>query len=288
MADDLTEPSPEPAVPPIRVAALACLGYLFFRWALVWTHLPLRTPVLVLLLASGVVAAGSLGLPIAGIAAIVRTRKPNWTAFLALSGLAVWLLLTLAVSRHWLTQLQYVLLSPVRDLGMIVTVAGFGILMASRLKELNILVPIGMFATFADFVVVHYGTVHRALSTTKGQQMLQSVSAKVPSVHPGIPLLTIGPADFLFLGVFLACADRFGLGVRRNALWFTVILTLSLLLVAITGWPVPALAPMSLTLLALNWRRFRLTRDEWISTGAVLVLIGALFLGYFLFAFPRR
>lgn len=286
------DPTPaRPATLRVRAAAWtlgACGAYLAFRWVLGLVRLPLHTPVLALAAAAAAVSLGSIGLPIAAMAGTARTRQPRLMLLFGVLGVAVWVLLTIAGGRRWLSPPQVGWLSPVRDLAMILSVSGFGMLLAGRLKELNLLLPIGVFATFADFVVVNYGTVHRALTTSQGQRVLQSVSAKVPSVHPGIPLLTIGPADFLFLGVFLACVERFDLGLRRNALCLTLVLAASLVVVAITGLPVPALAPMSLTLLAVNWRRFRLTREEWISMAVVLGLAGALFLGYFLFVYPHR
>jgi hypothetical protein len=114
---------------------------------------------------------------------------------------------------------------------------------------------------------------------------VQAVSAKVPSVHPAIATLTIGPADFLFLGVFLACAARFEMGLKKNAVVLAGVLGLSLALVQVLP-AIPALAPMSAAFVAVNWRKFRLTKQELISTAVVLAVMGGLFLAYFLLAYP--
>jgi hypothetical protein len=119
--------------------------------------------------------------------------------------------------------------------------------------------------------------------------VVAAVSAQVPAVHPKLVPLTIGPADFLFLGIFLACAVKFDLGLRRNVFILAGVLAASLVVIQLDLLSaLPALAPMSIAFVARNWRRFRLSREEIISTAVVIVLAGALFLGYFLFLFPKK
>jgi hypothetical protein len=265
---------------------LVVAAYLVFRLVLAAVWLPAATPWWVLAPAAALTALGSIGLPAAGIAALVRCR-PSVPAAVGLTvlGLALWLGLA-AVSRG-MPPLVLAGSAAGQDVGKILAAAGVGIALAAGIREPNILVPAGVFAAFADLVVVNFGTVKHALSTERGQAMVAAVSAAVPSVSARLPALTIGPADFLFLGIFLACAARFGMGVRRNVLILSVVLAVSLLAVPFLG-PVPALAPMSAAFVAANWRRFLLTRGELASTAVVLVLAGGLFLGYFLFMFPGR
>jgi len=181
-------------------------------------------------------------------------------------------------------------LETLQDVGKILAAGGVGVALAAGIRDLNLLLPAGLFAAFADFVVVNFGTVKHALSPSnpKGQALVKAVSAQVPPVHPALPPLTIGPADFLFLGLFLACAHRFDMGLARNARILTAVLAVSLLVVLFVGLPVPALAPMSVAFVAANWRRFKLTREELVSTAAVLILIGGLFVAYFIFIYPGK
>jgi hypothetical protein len=271
--------NPARALPWVLVSAVA---YLLFRLAFS-VQLPAVTPGWLIALATVVTAMGSIGLPIALLAALVRgVRSPLHGFLIALLGLGLWFGLAAGVRGG-----PVALLGALQDLGKILAAGGVGIAISGGLREPNILLPAGVFAAFADFVVVRFGTVRHALSTPKGQAVLKAVSASVPSVHPTVAPLTIGPADFLFLGIFLACAARFDLGLRRNAVALAVVLALSLLLVQVLP-AVPALAPMSAAFLALNWRKFRLTRQEIVSTVVVLVLMGALFVGYFLWLFPKK
>lgn len=267
---------------------LALAAYALFRGTLELIRLPAGTPAWVLLLASAVVALGSIGFPILAIAAFAAERPRAGVALLtSLGGLLLWLAavgMVLALGR-WMAPLAAVL----QDVGKVLAAGGLGVVLGCAIREPNILAPAGVFAAFADFVVVNFGTVHRALQTEKGQAMVAAVSASVPSIHPRLTPLTIGPADFLFLGLFLMCAARFGMGLRRNVVLFSVVLAASLLAVqADLVRAMPALAPMSVAFVAGNWRSFRLSRQELISTVLVILLAGGLFLGYFLFLFPRK
>ncbi|MCC2669227.1 MAG: hypothetical protein K0Q72_1698 [Armatimonadetes bacterium] len=272
----------------LRWVWLALAAYILFRWTVGVVRLPISTPPGVLLPVSALVALGSIGLPIALIAALARVRIRGLIAVLiAVFGLALWFgLVGLA---RLLPPAVLPLVATLQDLGKVLAAGGAGLAFAAPIREPNILVPAGVFAAFADFVVVNFGTVHQALKSTRGQAMIEAVSAKVPSVHPGLMTLTIGPADFLFLGIFLACAAKFGMGLRRNAVVLALVLAASLVLIQanIVG-ALPALAPMSIAFVGLNWRRFRLTREEIVSTAVVIVFAGALFLGYFLFVFPKK
>lgn len=266
--------------PGLRVAQ-AIAAYTAFRWMLGILQLPIHTPRPLLILVWILVAAGAIGLPILVLVSLTRLGRSATVAGISLaSGLALWLGLGVVTAN--VPGIFGVGVEALRDLGKILAAGGVGIGLAALLREPNILLPAGVFAAFADFVVVSFGTVKHALSTPKGQALVQSVSAKVPSLHPALgPGVTIGPADFLFLGIFLGCAHRFDMGLARNARLLTLALGATLLLTAVIP-AIPALAPMSLTFVIANWRQFRLSRAELASTGIVLAVAGALFLAFFL------
>jgi hypothetical protein len=281
-------PSPEGTSAPdsgaLRATALAFAGYLAYRLVFGLLRLPDATPAWILAVAGILAAAGGIGLPIVAICALLRFRwSPLRAIVAAAAGLGLWLGLAAAGGMGG----GPVLGGALQDVGKILAAVGVGLALAAGIKEPNILLPAGAFAAFADFVVVTIGTVGKAMSTSRGQELIQKVSAKVPTVHPSIPALTIGPADFLFLGIFLACAARFEMGLRRTAWILAVVLAASLLLVPVVK-AVPALAPMGIAFVAANWRHFRLTRQEILSTAVVLLVMGGLFVAYFLWVFPAR
>jgi hypothetical protein len=266
--------------------AASIVAYAVFRWLLGVVQLPVHTPRPVLVAVGILVAAGAIGLPVWVLMSLVRAGRAALVASISLVvGLALWLGLGVVLPGG--TGFFSAGIEALRDLGKILAAGGVGIGLAAALREPNILLPAGVFAAFADFVVVSFGTVKHALSTPKGQALVQSVSAKVPSVHPSLGAgITIGPADFLFLGIFLGCAHRFEMGLARNARLLTIALAATLLLTYLIP-AIPALAPMSITFVAANWRQFRLSRSEIISTGVVLLLAGSLFLAFFLMPMRR-
>jgi len=278
-------PAPEPKLgpSPARAAAGWLGGYLAFRLLAGAVMLPVEAPAGLGLAAAAAAALGAIGLPIAGLAALARHRaRPLLLLLFAALGLSAWLgLATLAPGGAFGLPA-----AAARDAGKIVAAGCLGLALAAGVREPNILFPAGLFAAFADVVVVRFGTVQHALSTEQGQAVLRAVSADVPSMQAGLPPLTIGPADFLFLGAFLACAARFDMDLRRTAWVMAVVLAASLLLVPVVG-AVPALAPMTLAFLVVNFRSFRLSSQELWGSLVVLVAAGGLFLAYFLVGYGR-
>jgi hypothetical protein len=163
------------------------------------------------------------------------------------------------------------------ELFRILATLGLGVLLASALREPNILLPAAVFAAFADYFMVNFGTVHHTMKTEAGQQLVQAVSAKVPTVA-GLPVLTVGPADFVFMAFFFACVYRFDLHRQRTFWSLFVLLTLGLCFVVLLSAPIPALAPMALAFVGANFRRFKLSRSELqaMGTAAAIVLVAAL------------
>ena len=88
-----TDSEPKSAAPPRSSAWIwaALAAYVVFRLTIGVVRLPLGTPAPVLLLASAVVALGSIGLPIALLAALARAKVQGLRAvLLAGFGLALW------------------------------------------------------------------------------------------------------------------------------------------------------------------------------------------------------
>jgi hypothetical protein len=163
------------------------------------------------------------------------------------------------------------------ELFRILAALGLGVLLASALREPNILLPAAVFAAFADYFMVNFGTVHQTMKTEAGQQFVHAVSAKVPTVA-GLPVLTVGPADFVFMAFFFACVYRFDLHRRRTFWSLFALLTLALCFVVLLSARIPALVPMALGFVLANFRRFKLSRPELqaMGTAAAIVLVVAL------------
>jgi hypothetical protein len=177
-------------------------------------------------------------------------------------------------------------LSAAREVYFIVAAVGLGVLLANAIRERNILLPAAVFAAFADYFMVHYGTVHAQLNRgAAGQKVISAMSAHVPRLHHHLPVLTVGMADFVFLAFFFACVFRFDLNLGGTFVALFILLTLSLFFVALVG-PIPALAPMALGFVVVNFRRFRLSKSEMQAMGAAGALV--LFLALAAIFFTRK
>lgn len=269
-------------------------AYLALQVAGRFARLPAGLPVPVVL---GVVVASVLAFMLLSIfmtAALTRAVLLPRLAIVALvGGLAAWggaLLLGGALAaggakpgRGFLTA---ILLAQAMDVGRTVAAVGIGTLVAALVRDRNIMLPAAVFAAFADYFMVHYGTVHVALSTEKGQKLLEAMSSKTPEIRVGgvpIPVLTVGMADVVFIAFFLACAIRLELNARGTLAAFAVLLPLAMLLVLVTGWPVPALMPMALAFVVVNWRCFRLSSEERKAVAIAAGVVALAVAGFFAF-----
>lgn len=145
------------------------------------------------------------------------------------------------------------------------------------IKHPNTLLAAAGFAAFFDVVVVSVGPV-RALLETRSP-LISAVSVGAGSAaSPGgwggrtvqlISSVTIGPADVLFIAVFLssvACLARhptFQLKSERSTFWWMfTFLCAALVAVQLGVRAVPALAPMAAAVLVANMRYAAFTRQE--------------------------
>jgi len=168
------------------------------------------------------------------------------------------------------------------------------------IKHPNTLLAGAAFAIFFDLVVVTMGTVAQVMKSNSNLISAVSVGAgaSAPS-HPfakTIPVLssvTIGPADVLFLALFLSSVAQmprlkpeWNLSLPRTSYWMFGLLFLALVLVELIGLPVPALVPMGVSVLAANARHAAFTkqekRDLWIGAAfALLCAVGMVAYGKF-------
>jgi hypothetical protein len=287
--------SATPTIIPRRDLWLAALAWIAAYLALQvvgrFVRLPAGTPIPVVL---GVVVASVVGfmlLSIAMTAALTRASLAPRAAIVALAGgLALWLGLllyggTLTAGGARPGRATALALAQGVDLGRTLAAVGIGTLVAALVRDRNLMLPAAVFAAFADYFMVHYGTVHQALSSEKGQKLLEAMSSKTPEIRVGglpIPVLSVGMADIVFIAFFLACAIRLELNARGTLLAFAVILPLALLLVLITGWPVPALMPMALAFVLVNWRYFRLSQEERKAVAIAAGVVALATAGFFI------
>ncbi len=164
----------------------------------------------------------------------------------------------------------------------------------------NTLLAAAAFAAFFDMVVVTLGPVAKLMES--GSPLIQAVSVGAGATTGGVRFgfgkvfrflspVTIGPADVLFLAVFLGSvvvlsrAEAFRIRTENATLrWLFVLLMSALTLVEFGVKAVPALAPMGLAVIVANRKEARFTprelRDLWIGGGfAVACAVAIVLLG---------
>lgn len=224
------------------------------------------------------------------ILAIYRGSDHRWTPKLALSfivgGVLVQALAGISVAYGWVAGPAAAAVSALGQMGLMVWCIGLGALLATKaIREPNLLIPVSVFLIAFDILLVltPVGTVQHVLKAAP--KVFTSMAYKVPAVSDTVTLgpvgaaAHIGPADFLFLGMFFVAMYRFGMNAQTTVLALIPTLILYMGAVFFFG-PLPALPPIAICFLLANAGHFRLKRDEWIATGVLALtlagLIGAL------------
>jgi len=180
------------------------------------------------------------------------------------------------------------ILHPIAQTGLLVWCLGLGAMLCLALRgDRNLLVPVAIFLALFDIWLVFVPEGPVGQIARGNQAALAQVAFTVPApTHAPTgakahSLAYIGPADFLFMSMFFVALYRFGLRARETAIWMAPVLVLYLLVALmfphVSLGPIrlgalPALVPIGLVLLAVNAREFRLSRDEKITSWAVLVI----------------
>jgi hypothetical protein len=172
--------------------------------------------------------------------------------------------------------------------------AGLGALLATRIKEKNIILPISIFLAAYDFflVLAPWGFTQKLLKVA--QPVFTKVAAQIPAVSTapthGVARAGayVGMADLVFLAMFFIALFRFRMRTRQTLYAVIPALIAYLLVVilfggqSIAGFPLsalPAMVPIGLAVLIVNWPEFDLKKDEKIAT-VVLAIFAFAFLAF--------
>lgn len=168
------------------------------------------------------------------------------------------------------------------QIGLVTWTTGLGAALALLMKDRNMLLPVALFLAGFDFMLVMTPSGPVQLIMQAAPQVFPAVAYAVPTVGSVSELAHIGPADFLFLSMFAVAMARFNMESRVALIWILPTLFAYLILVIAAGDAqigmfslrmLPALVPIGIVILLVNRRHFRLTRDEWLSTGFVALLV---------------
>jgi hypothetical protein len=245
-------------------------------------------PVGALPVANTIVGALFLGAP---ILALFFAARHAWTPKLAglfvVSGFMIQFgfaaLAELVFRGHGIAALVSISIS---QIGLPMWCVGLGALLATLVRDRNILIPIAIFlAAFDMFLVLTpVGPTQQILR--QAPRVFEAVAASIPQVQTQATggrvqeMAHAGPADFVFLAMFFIALYRFKMRVDMTMRWVIPVLLVYLLLAVVLHSALPALVPIGLTVLIVNWREFSMTKDEKMSTALVAALgIGLLIWG---------
>jgi len=184
--------------------------------------------------------------------------------------LALWFLIPFSV-RIMRPETAFFLLAPWRNLFMILAATFFGCLVSLAIREPGILLPGVLVAGMVDYWGVYYGTTLHVIQTAP--KVVEKVSVKLPALGMFGPVATIGPGDFVFLGLFFSAMYRHNLKVSATFWVFLALLVPCMLVVIAFGISIPALVPMAVAMLLVNHDQMRLTKSEKFATLYILILL---------------
>lgn len=173
---------------------------------------------------------------------------------------------------------EIALVGALNQLAVLGWASSLGILIATSLRDKNLIFPISLVLVTVDLIAVFApsGTVKQALSSEKGKAIFDAVSFKIPQFGHAAPFAQIGPADFLFIAMFFALMYRFGMRTRETALAMIPTLVVYLLVALMVG-PLPALVPVGLVVLIVNRKEFSMSRAEkGMTLGVGIVCVSVL------------
>ncbi len=257
-------------------------GTPFIRVPLDWVRYATLVSTLLLM-------ASVLGLVFSG-ARLLEARRGLVLVFL-IGGLLLWVgVLMMPIWLGWNAQnlppvSMQVLARCLHGYLTIIWAIGLGALVSWVVREKNLLVPIVPLAALIDTLTVLApgGFVKQVIE--KAPEVAEKATVAIPAVPTPaqevqriVPVAVIGAGDFVFLALYAVCLYRFGLRTRATAIGLFLVLWLYLMVVVLEVAPaLPALVPMAVVVLAVNWRQFQLSRQEkWASLIVVAVVVGLL------------
>lgn len=172
------------------------------------------------------------------------------------------------------------------DLFFIGFAAALGALVSRLLRGANMIPPVAAALGLVDiWTVLLNGPVHRVLAShsqaAQGVAKALTVALPAPAASSGAaPMTVVGFADYLFIAFFVSALTRFSGDTalfRRNVIALSIILSLYMSIAMATSWALPALVPMAVAMIAVNWRCFHYERSEVFA-----LLYAGLFIGLIL------
>jgi hypothetical protein len=179
------------------------------------------------------------------------------------------------------------IIAGISQAGLLTWCLGLGALLATLLKDKNMLLPVALFlAAFDVFVILTPGgPTAQIMRSHPG--FFKSVAVAIPAVGTGMVepsaavAARIGPADIFLIGMFFVTLFRFGMKPKATmrALIPTLIGYMAIVMLfgdrhlgPIRLDALPALLPIGIVIIIVNRKEFKMSKQEWASTGLVAAM----------------
>lgn len=180
------------------------------------------------------------------------------------------------------------------DSGVLLWTLGLGTLVGRLIKEKNLLLPVAIFLAGFDMFLILTPTTPQAKIVRENPEIVGAIGTSVPGVRASTEenqkegakidsVGYVGPADFFVTAALFSVMFRHRMKSRQSALWLMPVMGgyMILALVSPVGG-LPALVPIGATVMIVNAREFKLSKDERQATIGVTV-IALLLAGFGLF-----
>ncbi len=203
-------------------------------------------------------------------------------------GILVQVIFTLILRETPQGAIVRVFFSALAQSGLLLWCAGLGAVLAASLREKNLFLPVALFLIGFDVFLVFAPQAPTRKILEQRPEVFESIAMRVPSIQStaeplGQVAVTafVGPADFFFLFMFFVAMHRFALRREATLRWTIIAMVAYLLTVLFFGnlkiaglslAALPAMVPIGGAFLAVNWREFKLNKEESIMTMIVAIL----------------
>ncbi len=186
------------------------------------------------------------------------------------------------------------------DLLFIWLAASFGAALSLLLRSANMIPPVAAVLALVDtWTVLLGGPVQRIMESTNpvAQAFSQAMTVPIPTPRIGAspfkPTSFVGFADFVFIAFFVAALCRLindERAYRKTVRALVVVLCLYMLAVITESSlrALPALVPMAVVMIGLNWRHFRYERSEAFALLYAAIVVGGIAVGFWYFGRTNR
>lgn len=175
-----------------------------------------------------------------------------------------------------------VILESLAMAGLSLWTTGLGGLVAAMIRDKNLIPPIAIFLAGFDMFLIFNPTSVTQVIMKSQPQLFQSAAYQIPTFGIG-PAAYVGPADFFIIGLLFVTISRFNMRSAQTLKWVCGTLLIYLFIVIFAGdaaiGPVslgqlPALVPIGLTAMFVNWREFTMSKEErWMTVFVAFVAL---------------